>query len=225
MKFVLALALISPVSSSQVCFAGDFQSDFKYRQSQHRWKMQEAHKRFEESRKRMQESRNAPSIHTSRSSSFAGSSSRHSVSNQSGRSGGAPPIVADQKDFQLPLYPGSPHYTSVGRTSQNGGMTVQKYMKFWTRDGVSSVYAHYVRALQSQGWRISKKSTGSEIVAYLPSKKLAVSIKYKPLPAPYSGSAVALGQAWRKGSAPTRIVSMVNPDMSERGLDRWWNGN
>lgn len=138
---------------------------------------------------------------------------------------GAPDIKVASSQFTVPLYPSNVKYTGFGQSGPAQKSGQEKNMQFWTRDSVNQVYGFYVGNLKRQGWRFLKSSTSSEIQAALPGKNLGVSIKYKPLPAPYKGTAVAVSEVWSKSGTPSRIISLNNVDMNKRNLERWWNSN
>lgn len=138
---------------------------------------------------------------------------------------GAPDIKVTSSQFTVPLYPGNVKYTSFGQSGPAQKSSQEKNMQFWTRDSVNQVYGFYVGNLKRQGWRFLKSSTSSEIQAALPGRNLGVSIKYKALPAPYKGTAVAVSEVWSKSGTPERIISLNHVDMNKRNLERWWRGN
>lgn len=137
---------------------------------------------------------------------------------------GAPDIKVAPSQFTVPLYPGNVKYTSFGQSGPAQKSSQDKNMQFWTRDNVSQVYAFYVGNLKRQGWRFLKSSTSSEIQAALPGRNLGVSIKYKALPAPYKGTAVAVSEVWSKSGTPSKIISLNHVDMNKRNLERWYSG-
>lgn len=137
---------------------------------------------------------------------------------------GAPDIKVSASQFTVPLYPGNVKYTSFGQSGPAQSSSTEKNMQFWTHDSVSQVYGFYVGNLKRKGWRFLKSSTPSEIQAALPGKNLGVSIKYKALPAPYKGTAVAVSEVWSKSGPPSKIISLNNVDMNKRGLERWYSG-
>jgi hypothetical protein len=93
-----------------------------------------------------------------------------------------------------------------------------KMVKFYTKDKPTLVYNFYVRNLQAKGWRFTDTKTPGEINAKNTASKLAVVIRYEQLPAPYTGTAVAITHMWTSIAPPDKIGIGESPDTDDSHL-------